>query len=177
MKKLICCLLLLPSFAMAVTVSSAATQSEYNALIQFIDFKIELIYCARIVLAFILGAIIGITHNKQYKAVDFKVFTAVALGSGIIGSISIHLFFAYNVPFAFTILAGTVTGVGFLGAAVIFKQNNTISGLSSAAILWATSTIGLALGVGMYLIAFVCLILIVLFNLCLKPEKVRILES
>ncbi|MCF6775857.1 MgtC/SapB family protein [Thiotrichales bacterium 19X7-9] len=175
MKKLIFCILLLPAVTMAVTVNSASTQSEYNALIQFIDFKIELIYCFRIILAFIVGAIIGITHNRQYKAVDFKVFTAVALGSSIIGSISMHLFFAYNVAFAFTILAGTVTGVGFLGAAVIFKQNNTISGLSSAAILWATSTIGLALGVGMYLITFVCLILIVLFNLCLKPEKMNVL--
>ena len=73
----------LPISAFAANSTTNNAIDEYNALANFIDYRIELLYALRIVIAFVFGAIIGLTHNKHNKTIGFRVFTAVSMGSSI----------------------------------------------------------------------------------------------
>src|SRR3990167_6609012 len=157
--------LLLPMAAFASSTGGASSQNELQSLLNPIDLNVELVFLARMLIAFILGAVSGITHDSHRIGIGLKTFGAVALGSSIFASIGLHLFFAYSSEYALTIAAGVVTGIGFLSGAVIFKEQLAIRGLSSAATLWATAAVGLATGMGMYIIAIGGAIIICAFHL------------
>lgn len=152
---------ILPTAAYA-TVNSTAV--ELNQLTQNFDIRIELIYFVRVIVAFIFGCVIGLFHDRNKIGVGLKTYGSVALGSSIFSVISLHLFLAYTNVYAINIAAGIVTGVGFLGAGVIFKEGNSVKGLSTAATIWATAAIGLSCGMGAFTLAIAGTILIVIFH-------------
>jgi putative Mg2+ transporter-C (MgtC) family protein len=63
------------------------------------------------------------------------------------------------------IAAQVVSGIGFLGAGVIFVRNNLVNGLTTAAGIWATAGVGLALGAGLYIIGISCAVLIIVMQM------------
>lgn len=154
--------MLLPSLAIA-TVDS--TSLELTQLTRSFDIKVEIIYFIRVITAFIFGCIIGLFHDRSRQWVGLKTYGSVALGASIFSVISLHIFFVYNNIYAINIAAGIVTGVGFLGAGVIFKEGNSVRGLPAAATIWATAAIGLACGMGAFILAIAGTILISLFHL------------
>ena len=92
-----------------------------------------------------------------------RTFGAIALGSCAFGILSLH---AHGVIDTTRIAAQVVTGMGFLGAGLIFRHENTIAGLTTAATLWGTAAIGLEIAFDMYLIGIVStIVLIVLLSL------------
>jgi len=115
----------------------------------------ELEIVLRLLLATALGAGIGFQRERANKPAGLRTHTLIALGSALFTVVSIFGF-GGGVDAA-RVAAGVVTGIGFIGAGVIFRgmRGDHVMGLTTAASIWATASIGLAAGVGMYLIATV----------------------
>jgi putative Mg2+ transporter-C (MgtC) family protein len=111
-------------------------------------------YLFRIILAGCLGAIIGYERKSRMKEAGLRTHFVVAVGSALIMVISKYGFTDIVFPGASIdptrIAAQVVSGIGFLGAGTIIVQRQSVRGLTTAAGLWATSGIGLAIGAGMY---------------------------
>lgn len=130
-------------------------------------FEMEYEFLIRIVLAGILGSAIGLEREKRFKEAGLRTHFLVAVGSAIIMIISKYAFtdvLADNdiVLDPSRIAAQVVSGVGFLGAGMILVQRQSIHGLTTAAGIWATAGIGLAVGSGMYEVSIFTTLLVLL---------------
>lgn len=112
----------------------------------------------RIVIAFLLGALIGWERERHGISAGIRTYGAISLGACVFGVLSISIVGADPSRVA----AQIVTGIGFLGGGVIFRQGDYVSGLTTAATLWATAAVGLAVSFGLYLVSFLTSILIYL---------------
>ncbi|MCJ7515816.1 MAG: MgtC/SapB family protein [Dehalococcoidia bacterium] len=124
----------------------------------------------RLLLATALGAGIGYQRERANKPAGLRTHALICLGSALFTVVSI---------FGFTdgidtsrVAAAVVTGIGFIGAGVIFRgmRGDRVMGLTTAASVWITAAIGLAAGVGMYLVASIIAVVTVLV---LMIPKVR----
>lgn len=126
-------------------------------------FQIDLL--VRIIVASLLGALIGLERNVSNKEAGIRTHAIVALGSALIMVISKYGFVDIADYDASRIAAQVVSGIGFLGAGIIFvKKNDSVTGLTTAAGIWATSGIGMAIGSGLYFIGFFSTILIMFIH-------------
>ncbi|MGD9108524.1 MAG: MgtC/SapB family protein [Gammaproteobacteria bacterium] len=119
----------------------------------------------QILVAFALGAIIGLERDFHGSPAGVRTYAAVCLGACVFGLISTHAQGAhYYQSFAdpTRIAAQIVTGVGFLGAGVIFRSGMTMIGLTTAATIWATAAVGLAVAFKLYSVSVVATILIII---------------
>jgi len=127
----------------------------------------EIIY--RLLLSFGIGTAIGLEREYRSKAAGLRTMIMICLGSTIFSQISMSI--GGNSPDR--IASAIVTGVGFLGAGVIFKDGLTVSGITTATTIWISAALGMAVGVGNYFIALVglgvVLIVLVVF------EKLQVL--
>ena len=118
------------------------------------------IFIVRLLLATLLGSIIGFEREYHAKEAGVRTHLLVALGSGLFMILSVYGFDFMldrdHVSFDPSRIASqVVTGIGFIGAGTIILQKQMVRGLTTAAGLWVTAAIGLACGNGMYLIAVV----------------------
>ena len=118
----------------------------------------------RILLATIMGGFIGIERFKQGRAAGMRTHILVALGATLSSMIGLFLYTELGMSNDPTrIAAQVVSGIGFLGmGTILVKGRFQITGLTTAAGLWATAAIGLALGMGFYtgaIVSFVCAVL------------------
>lgn len=125
---------------------------------------IEFIYIIRIVVAGLCGIVVGLERKNRSKEAGIRTHFVVACGAAIIMVVSKYAFFdaqeiakiagvGTEVRVDPSRIASTIaSGIGFLGAGMIFVHKNTISGLTTAAGIWATSGIGMAIGSGMYVL-------------------------
>ncbi len=122
------------------------------------SLQLDMEIMARVLIAFLLGAFIGWERERHGISAGIRTYGAISLGSCIFGIISM------SIPGAdpTRISAQVATGIGFLGAGVIFRQDKYVSGLTTAATLWSTAALGLAVAYGMYMISFTTSILIYL---------------
>ena len=122
----------------------------------------ELEFFLRIFAASICGALIGFERTKRFKEAGIRTHILVACASALMMIVSKYGFadlqIAEGVFYPGTdgadasrIASQVVTGISFLGAGVIFKLGSSVKGLTTAAGIWATSGIGLAIGAGMYI--------------------------
>jgi len=124
------------------------------------DIQTEIILLPRLVLSVVLGVLIGIDREIHGMEAGIRTYAAVCLGATLITIINSHI----EVADQTRIVANIVSGIGFLGAGIIFRDSskNFISGLTTAATVWATAGVGIAVGYGMYLISTTSTILVVL---------------
>lgn len=115
------------------------------------DWKLELIFAARMVLAALLGAVIGWDRERQGSDAGLRTCIAISIGACAFCLVSLHV--AGGDPTR--IAAQVVTGIGFLCAGVILQVKGRVSGLTTAATLWATASIGMASAFGMYILAVI----------------------
>ena len=113
------------------------------------DWKLEGLMAMRVLLAVGLGGLIGFEREWHGRQAGIRTYAAVALGACVFALISTHVTGGNN---PHVIAAGVVTGIGFLGAGVIMRDQGNIAGLTTAATLWSTASVGLAIGYGMYLL-------------------------
>lgn len=104
----------------------------------------------RLVLALVLGAVIGVEREWRHKAAGIKTITLVALGSAAFAMMSDT--FGPNNHNPATLAAAVVSGIGFIGAGVIIHRGASVQGVTTAATLWAGAAMGVALGLGYYLV-------------------------
>lgn len=121
------------------------------------DWNLEAIYAARAFLATLLGAIVGIERQWHGSEAGARTFGAVALGACVFSLVSSH---APGAPDPTRIAAGIVSGIGFLGAGVILGDQGRVRGLTTAATLWSTAAIGMAVAWGMYVLATLTTVLV-----------------
>ncbi|MDO5436076.1 MAG: MgtC/SapB family protein [Clostridia bacterium] len=138
------------------------------------DLTIECIL--RILLACFLGAAVGYERARRMKEAGVRTHCIIAAASALLMIISKYgftdLLGADGEMFAGTrgadsarIAAQIVSGVSFLGIGVIFRNGNTVRGLTTAAGIWATSAVGMAIGAGMYVIGITLVTLVVCVQL------------
>lgn len=106
----------------------------------------------RLVVAMVLGGIIGIERDYRAKDAGFRTHFLVSVGAALFTLISIYGF-TEGVKDTSRVAAQVVSGIGFLGAGIIVFQKNVIRGLTTAAGLWVTAAIGMACGVGHFYMA------------------------
>ena len=124
----------------------------------------------RLLLAGVMGGLIGLERELRAKEAGFRTHFIVALGSALFMIISQ---FAFSGRFdAARVAAQVVSGIGFIGAGVIIFQKNVVRGVTTAAGLWVAAAIGLACGAGMFdvagaaaLMTVLCLELLHFFHL------------
>ena len=131
----------------------------------------------RLLLAGICGMVVGIERKNRSKEAGIRTHFVVACGAALIMIISTYAFFDMIVDPAFegadvrldpSRVASTIaSGIGFLGAGMIFVHSNTIKGLTTAAGMWTTSGIGMAIGAGMYVIGIAATIIILVAQIIL----------
>ncbi|MBI5786984.1 MAG: MgtC/SapB family protein [Candidatus Niyogibacteria bacterium] len=119
-------------------------------------------------LAAFLGAVIGLEREYQGKAAGLRTYTLVALGACLFTIVSAHGFGGVAGSQSFDpsrIASQVVVGVGFLGAGLIFLKGEAVYGLTTAAGLWISAALGVAVGAGLYsaavFSAFIALVVLV----------------
>ena len=119
---------------------------------------IEMIF--RVILACVLGGIIGWERERHRNIISagIRTYGAIALGACAFGLLS-HV---VSVEDPSKIAAQVVSGIGFLGGGIIFRQGDYVTGLTTAATLWATASVGLAVSFGFYFVAISTALLIYL---------------
>ena len=142
----------------------------------FDNFTLFSEFILRLVLAAILGGLVGYERESHSKEAGFRTHILVALGSALIMMVSQYGFFEViqtNIKVdPSRIAAQVVSGVGFLGAGVIFKENGSIKGLSTAAGLWCVAALGLSIGCGLYTLAILATVLIlIVFEILSRISK------
>lgn len=143
-----------------------------------ITWQMELLL--RIFVAGICGAFIGYERKSRLKEAGIRTHFIVALASALMMVISKYGFFdlfsmvqpGQDVRLDPSRVASTIiTGVGFLGAGAIFIRKNTINGLTTAAGIWATAGVGMAVGAGFYFIGIVSSLIMVFVQIFLHKNN------
>src|SRR3569833_3813437 len=126
-----------------------------------LEFGIDTHDIIKILIAVFCGAILGFERQYKNKTAGFRTIILICLGSTIFTMISQRAGQGVNI--------NLVTGVGFIGAGVIFKDNISVNGLTTAAVIWVAAAIGMAIGAGNYTLAiistFLPIIVLILFHL------------
>ena len=117
---------------------------------------VEIEPIVRIVLAFILGALVGFEREISRKPAGLRTNSLVGLGAALFTILSYDAFPGGDPS---RIAAGVVVGVGFLGAGTIVKTKEKVRGLTTAATLWTVASIGVTVGAGYYALGIVATVL------------------
>ncbi len=147
-----------------------AEQSFIEKFLSGFDWQMELVYLFRILLAGIMGFVIGVERSHRQKEAGMGTHFTVGLASALFTTISIQL---GEFGDGARVAAQVVTGIGFLGAGIIFFRRENLHGLTTAAIIWATSAIGMACGAGMYIVSLCGTAFIVLMQLILHTTPFK----
>ena len=144
---------------------------------KFLTEVIGIEYILRILLAGICGMLIGIERSNRSKEAGTRTHFMVACGAALIMVVSKYAFFdiitqglysGADVRLDPSRVASTIaSGIGFLGAGMIFVHKNNITGLTTAAGIWATSGVGMAIGAGMYSVGIASTVIIIVAQIVL----------
>lgn len=116
----------------------------------------------RLILAIILGGLIGFEREVKKRSAGLRTHILVSLGSCLIMLTSMYVFDIYKDITTLDparIAAGIITGIGFLGAGAIIRSGEAVRGLTTAASLWLVAAIGMGIGCGFYLASLVTAVL------------------
>lgn len=137
----------------------------------------QLWYILRMITACLCGILIGLERKNRAKEAGVRTHCVVACASALMMIISKYGFCdtvigADGIRGAdgARIAAQVVSGIGFLGAGMIFVHKNTVTGLTTAAGIWATSGVGLAIGAGMYIVGISATILVLIAQVVLHKH-------
>ena len=135
----------------------------------FLESHTDLAVAVRLVIATLFGSLIGWERVVKRHTAGIKTFALVSLGSAVATALNIYLARIPGMDADVSrIPAGVVSGIGFLGAGTILVTGKKqIKGLTTAASLWVTSCMGMAIGAGYFIIGITCFILVMIANIVL----------
>lgn len=131
------------------------------------DLSIYFEEAAQVSVAFIIGAVLGMEREFRSKPAGFRTMILISVGSCLYTILSKEA----SPGSADRIASNVVTGIGFIGAGVIFKEGITVNGLTTAALIWTTAALGMAIGYHNYPIAIVVSIMVVIALFVLEPVQ------
>lgn len=123
---------------------------------------------AQVSISFIIGAILGIEREFRSKPAGFRTMILICVGSCLYTILSQQL---GGTASSDRIASNIVTGIGFIGAGVIFKEGISVNGLTTAALIWVTAALGMAVGNKSYTIAIVVTAIVVVVLFILEPVQ------
>lgn len=128
-----------------------------------------------LMMALVIGAIIGTEREYRSKSAGLRTMIMVSLASCLFTILSIKI----GVQNPDRLAANILTGLGFLGAGVIFKDDNRISGITTATTIWMVAALGMAAGAGYEFLAMIgtVLVLIVLVILVYFQNKIEMIHQ
>ncbi len=138
-----------------------------------LSWKMEMVCIVRLLVAAACGLMIGIERQSRMKGAGMKTHMMVALGSALMMLVSKYGFFdvipveGASVDVS-RVAASIAAGIGFLGAGVIFVRRGSVVGLTTAAGLWTTTGVGMAVGSGLYLLGLVTTALMLVSQVALR---------
>ena len=122
---------------------------------------------AQVSIAFVIGAVLGLEREFRSKPAGFRTMILICVGSCLYTILSKETGGASPDRIASNI----VTGIGFIGAGVIFKEGMTVNGLTTAALIWITAALGMAIGYHNYPLAIVVSVIVVIALFVLEPVQ------
>ena len=131
----------------------------------------------KLVVALVLGSMVGYERKRKGQTAGVRTFSLIAMGSALSMILSIYVAQQYAPTLngdPTRIAASVVSGVGFLGAGAIIQMKGSVRGLTTAAGIWMVSAIGMAVGVGLYWLAFVATLLILFILVQLEGIEHRV---
>lgn len=131
------------------------------------DITIYFEEAAQVSVAFIIGAVIGLEREFRSKPAGFRTMILISVGACLYTILSKEA--GGSSPDR--IASNIVTGIGFIGAGVIFKEGITVNGLTTAALIWITAALGMAIGYHNYPLAIVVSIIVVIALFVLEPVQ------
>jgi putative Mg2+ transporter-C (MgtC) family protein len=132
---------------------------------------LELEMVLRVLTAMVLGGILGFQRGKAEKPAGLRDLILICSGAALFTVVSIY---GFGIADQARVAAGIVAGIGFLGAGVILRRDDSkvVKGLTTATTIWITAGIGMAAGSGLYLLAVITTALVFLvLILPWRPEK------
>lgn len=112
----------------------------------------QIFFIGQVLLAIGLGALIGWQREAIGKAAGARTYALVSGGSALFTILSLHAFLGADTS---RVAGQVIVGIGFLGAGLIMHRESEVHGLTTAAGLWVSAAIGMAVGTGFYLLAIV----------------------
>ena len=131
------------------------------------DISVYFEEAAQVSVAFVIGALIGIEREFRSKPAGFRTMILICVGSCLYTILSKES----NSTSSDRIASNIVTGIGFIGAGVIFKEGISVNGLTTAALIWITAALGMAVGYHNYPIAIVVTSMVVVALFVLEPVQ------
>jgi putative Mg2+ transporter-C (MgtC) family protein len=131
------------------------------------DISVYIEEAAQVSVAFIIGAVIGIEREFRSKPAGFRTMILICVGSCLYTILSKEV----SQVSPDRIASNIVTGIGFIGAGVIFKEGISVNGLTTAALIWITAALGMAVGYHNYPIAIVVASMVVVALFVLEPVQ------
>ncbi len=146
-----------------------------NFTLNVVPIQVQLEFFLRIFLAAVIGGAIGYERKNRLKEAGVRTHLIVSLGSALMMIISKYGFSDLDNVAGYRIdpsrvAAQIVSGIGFLGTGMIFIRKQTVSGLTTAAGVWATAGVGMAIGAGMYFIGVISAGVIIVLQVLLRKR-------
>ena len=132
------------------------------------DLTIYFEEAAQVSVAFVIGAILGLEREFRSKPAGFRTMILISVGSCLYTILSKEIVGGGSTD---RIASNIVTGIGFIGAGVIFKEGISVNGLTTAALIWITAALGMAIGYHNYPIAIVVTSIVVIALFVLEPVQ------
>ena len=131
------------------------------------DFQLQALMVGKLLLAASFGGLIGYERERLYKPAGLRTHMLVCLGSALFTMLS---FLAFPQDPA-RVASYVVMGIGFIGAGTVLQMREKVIGLTTAASLWTTAAIGMAIALEYYLVAIAVTALVYLILKLAKIEK------
>ena len=137
---------------------------------QHLDYLGSINTLASLLTAFILGTLIGLERQYRQRTAGLRTNVLVAVGAALFVDIAMRFHAIYGgTPSPLHVVAYVVSGVGFLGAGVIMREEGNIRGINTAATLWGSAAVGVAAGLGMLVEAVLGSLFVLSANTLLRP--------
>lgn len=130
----------------------------------------------KLMLSLLLGAIVGVERRQKGQVAGMRTFSLIAMGATMAMLVSIYIpqeYLGLKNGDPGRIAAQVISGIGFLGAGAIIQMKGSVRGLTTAAGIWMTACLGLAVGAGMYVVSVAaCIFILAVYRILEQIEKV-----
>lgn len=138
--------------------------------LQHLNVSAALDTAISLLVAFLLGGLIGLERQYRQRTAGLRTNVLVAVGVALFVEVAMRFFALYGAsPSPMHVMAYVVSGVGFLGAGVIMREEGNVRGINTAATLWGSAAVGVACGVAMFLEAALGALFVLAANTLLRP--------
>lgn len=133
----------------------------------------------KLVLAMVLGMVIGIERYMAHKTAGMRTYALLSMGAALFVILASSIVNSLSFPTnnILVIMSAVITGIGFLGAGAMIRGETKLVGLTTATGLWVTAGVGMAVGFGFYSIAVIVTILILFIFLILHVLEKNIIDK